>query len=202
MALRGVPLKLRFNEGIFRLSEKPDVRGKTFASFGAFAKGGRPRGRNKKPTRMPKRRRTPDLEASRTESAPTQAGTPVLGGSRGRIRSLRISAFPTSLWVTSSLLHASRKPLLVGHTCHSYPRPVTSVTWVWRPGISGAKALEGACENSECSCRSPHVQNFLQRSMADRAGRLPGLPGTTNRFANPARSASLRLATSMAALNF
>jgi hypothetical protein len=57
MALRGVPLKLRFNEGIFRLSEKPDVRGKTFAYFGSFAKVGRPRGRNTTSTRTPKRRR-------------------------------------------------------------------------------------------------------------------------------------------------
>ncbi|MFV3333873.1 hypothetical protein ACNFIA_23310, partial [Pseudomonas sp. NY15437] len=31
---------------VFRLGEKPDVRGKTFAFFGAFAKEGRPRGRN------------------------------------------------------------------------------------------------------------------------------------------------------------
>ncbi len=50
-----------FNEGIFRLSEKPDVRGKTFASFGwgghpSFAKGGRPRGRKTKYTRAPKLR--------------------------------------------------------------------------------------------------------------------------------------------------
>ncbi|TLP69990.1 hypothetical protein FEA48_27170 [Pseudomonas nitroreducens] len=45
-----------FNEGIFRLSEKPDDWGKTFAFFGAFAKEGRPRGRNKKPARMQKRR--------------------------------------------------------------------------------------------------------------------------------------------------
>ena len=59
-----MPLKLRFNEGIFRLGEKPDVRGKTFASFGAFAKVGRPRGRNEKSARTPTRRRNTVLEAA------------------------------------------------------------------------------------------------------------------------------------------
>ncbi|MCP1623118.1 hypothetical protein [Pseudomonas nitroreducens] len=56
MARRGVPLKLRFNEGIFRLSEKPDDWGKTFAFFGSFAKEGRPRGRNTESARPWKRR--------------------------------------------------------------------------------------------------------------------------------------------------
>ncbi|MFV3368216.1 hypothetical protein ACNFH5_08525 [Pseudomonas sp. NY15435] len=56
MARQRVPLKLQFNEGIFRLSEKPDVRGKTFAFFGAFAKEGRPRGRNTEFARTPSRR--------------------------------------------------------------------------------------------------------------------------------------------------
>jgi hypothetical protein len=66
MALRGGPLKLRFNEGIFRLSEKPDVRGKTFGYFGAFAKVTRPRGRNTDSARTPKRRRNTNDNAGRT----------------------------------------------------------------------------------------------------------------------------------------
>jgi hypothetical protein len=51
MARQRVPLKLCFNEGIFRLSEKPDVRGKPFGYFSggglpSFGKVTRPRGRN------------------------------------------------------------------------------------------------------------------------------------------------------------
>ncbi|MDN6856393.1 hypothetical protein QO207_07320 [Pseudomonas sp. CAN2814] len=60
-----MPLKLRFNEGIFRLSEKPDVRGKTFAFFGAFAKEGRPRGRNTEFARTPKRRWNAYIKAAK-----------------------------------------------------------------------------------------------------------------------------------------
>jgi hypothetical protein len=65
-----VPLKLRFNEGIFRLGEKPDIRGKTFAYFAwgghpSFGKVGRPRGRNTRHERMPVRHWITEAEAAK-----------------------------------------------------------------------------------------------------------------------------------------
>ncbi len=56
MARRRGPLKLRWSEGIFRLSEKPDAGARPFGSFWA-PKGTRPRGRNKISQHTPKRRR-------------------------------------------------------------------------------------------------------------------------------------------------
>ena len=57
MARRGVPLKLQFNEGIFRLGEKPDVRGKpSWLLLRRLEEVTRPRGRNTEPARAPKPR--------------------------------------------------------------------------------------------------------------------------------------------------
>jgi len=79
MARRGVPRELRWTEGIFRLSEKPDVRGKTFAFFGAFAKEGRPRGRNRKSPRTSKRRMNTLTDAAALKIAATATAGPADG---------------------------------------------------------------------------------------------------------------------------
>jgi len=53
------------NRGYFSRSEKPDGRGETFwFLLGRLPKGTRPRGRNKKPARTPKRRGNTEAEAT------------------------------------------------------------------------------------------------------------------------------------------
>ncbi|PTC18342.1 hypothetical protein C0J26_20305 [Pseudomonas baetica] len=59
------------SEGTPSPSEGPNVRVKTFASFGAFAKGSRPSGRNRQPPH-PKNRISPPKKWFFTESRETQ----------------------------------------------------------------------------------------------------------------------------------
>ncbi|MBB4861939.1 hypothetical protein HNP46_000776 [Pseudomonas nitritireducens] len=174
-----------FQRGNFSPKRKTGCRGKTFAYFGSL------QSRSPEGAKHRLRARTEATQNTQPKSIADKVRSYVNGNAGAR-------RFASKLAPTRSPETASCWPLPL----FLFSPPSHSVAQVWRPGTSGAKALDGACENSECSCRSPHVQNFLQRSMADRAGRPPGLPGTTSRFANPVRSASLRLATSMAALNF